>query len=100
MFIFPANELERRYVNTTTAIIVVLAVLVVILVAVSITLLCLYLKNRKRLQQLEQRNIEPSSTDLSDNEVQVLLEYRKLNEQGKELVKNTIQTLNSKSNKE
>ncbi len=97
MDFFPATELERQYVNTTTTIIVVLAVLVVVLIAVSIVLLYLYLKRRKRLQQLELQTFEPSRNDLSESELQVLTEYRKLDEQGKELVNNTIQTLNSKN---
>ena len=99
MDFFPATELERRYVNTTTAIIIVLAVLVLILVVVSIILLRLYLKNRKRLQQLGLGNVKLSNSDLSDSELRVLSEYRELDEQGKELVNNTIKTLNSKSNK-
>ncbi|MCI8988812.1 MAG: hypothetical protein HFK05_03550 [Clostridia bacterium] len=97
MDFFPHTELERQYVNTTTTIIVVLAVAVVVLIAVLITLLFLYLKSRKRLQQLELRTFEPSRNDLSENELQVISEYRELDEQGKELVNNTIQTLNSKN---
>ncbi len=97
MDFFPHTELERQYVNTTTTIIVVLAVAVVVLIAVLITLLFLYLKSRKRLQQLELQSFEPSRNDLSENELQVISEYRKLDGQGKELVNNTIQTLNSKN---
>ncbi len=97
MDFFPDTELERQYVNTTTTIIVVLAIIIVVLVAVLITLLIVYLKARKRLQQLELQTVALTSTNLSDNELYVISEYRKLDTQGKELVNNTIQTLNSKN---
>ena len=96
----PLQENYHNDFDTNTIIIVILAILVVILFAVLITLLYLNLKNRKRLQQLKIRNVEFANTDLSDNEKKVLSEYRKLDQQGKELVHNTIQTLNSKSNKD
>lgn len=95
MEFFPDTELERHYVNTTTTIIVVLAIVIVVLIAVLITLLFVYLKTRKRLQQSELHTVEPTNTDLSDKELHVISEYRKLDTQGKELVNNTIQTLNS-----
>lgn len=84
------------YDDRSTAMIV-MVVIICCLIALCILFLYLWLENRHNKKDNERSVDIKDIEQLTENELQVLSEYRKLDEQGKELVNNTIQTLNSKN---
>ena len=87
--------LQENYHNNfdTTAILIFIIfcfVLLVLIVAV-----CFWLS--KRRSNNKNNIVKQNDTALTESELRVISEYRKLDEKGKELVNNTIQTLNSKN---
>ena len=83
--------LQENYHNNfdTAAILIFIIFCFVLLV-----LMCFWLG--KRRSNNKNNIVKQNDTALTESELRVLLEYRKLDEQGKELVNNTIKTLNSK----
>lgn len=78
----------------------IMVVIICALLLLTIIFLYLWLENRSSKKEDEKRN-ENSLNDVShltESELQVISGYRKLDNAGKELVNNTIQTLNSKIN--
>ena len=99
-------SVEPVYDDRSTAMIImvivicVLAVLCIILVMDLMIFLYLWLENRHSKKDNERSVDIKNDEQLTENELQVISEYRELDEQGKELVNNTIQTLNSKAHKD
>ncbi len=92
-------SVEPVYDDRSTAMII-MVIVICVLAVLCIIFLYLWLENRHSKKDNERSVDIKNDEQLTENELQVISEYRELDEQGKELVNNTIQTLNSKAHKD
>lgn len=93
-------SVEPVYDDRSTAMLV-MVVIICVLLLLTIIFLYLWLENRHRKKDNENCNENTiNDSQFTESELLVISEYRKLDNQGKELVNSTIQTLNSKMNKD
>lgn len=91
----PLKENYHYSMDTTTIIIFIICCLVVVLI---ISFLCFWIK--RCLSNKKNNSANQNKTVSTEDELQVLSEYQKLDSQSKDIIKNTIQILNSKSNED
>lgn len=88
------------YDDRSTAMLV-MVIAICFLVVLCFVFLCVLLGKRHSNKHSENdSSIQANDGQVTESEKQVISEYRKLDSAGKELVNSTIQTLNSKVNKD
>lgn len=92
-------SVEPVYDDRSTAMII-MVIVICVLAVLCIIFLYLWLENRHSKKDNERSVDIKNDEQLTEIELQVISEYRKLDKQHKELVNNTIQTLNSKAHKD
>lgn len=92
-------SVEPVYDDRSTAMII-MVIVICVLAVLCIIFLYLWLENRHSKKDNERSVDIKNDEQLTEIELQVISEYRKLDKQYKELVNNTIQTLNSKAHKD
>ena len=91
----PLKENYHYNMDTSTIIILIICCLVDVLI---IAFLCFLIK--RRCSNKKNNSVNQNNTVSTEDELQVLSEYQKLDSQSKDILKNTIQSLNSKSNED
>lgn len=85
----PSNSNQNYFTNGETMIIILVAIFIAILL---FFFFYIYNKNKEMIEIIK----SPIDKTINDNEKQILLNYRKLNDKDKHIIENTIKSLNDK----